>query len=143
MVLSRTARRHREANRRASLSTVVLAISPALPSLTHLPCHESLPISTSSQLIPPLEPPLAGFELQSTENDFLDADYRQPNSDNYEFGYPQDLYPPSDYMHLDDTLSNDGSEGVGNHAGQIESRPETPDNAQLREEYSRDAADLE
>jgi hypothetical protein len=81
---------------------------------------------------------LAGFELQSTENDFLDADYRQPNSDNYEFGYPQDLYPPSDYMHLDDTLSNDGSEGVGNHAGQIESRPETPDNAQLREEYSRD-----
>lgn len=114
-------------------------MSPALSSLAHLPRHESLPISTSSQLIPPLEPPLAGLELQSTtQNDFLDADDGQPNLDNYEVGYPQNLCPPSDYMDLDDTLSNDGSEGVGNRAGQIGSRPETPDNAQLYEGCSRD-----
>ena len=138
MVLSRTARRHREADRQASLSTVVSAISPLLPHLPHLPRHESLPISTSSQVIPPLEPPLAGLALQSIElNDFLDADYRQPNSDDYEFGYLQDLDPPSDYMDLDDTLSNGGSQGIDNRAGQIESRPETPDNAQLHEGYSR------
>lgn len=130
MVLSRAARRHREADRRASLSTLVSAISPALLSLAHLPRHESLPISRSSQVIPPLEPPLAGLELQSTET----------NSDGYEFGYPQDLYPPSDsftYMDLDDTLSNDGSQGIDYRAGQIESWPKTPDNAQLHEEYSR------
>jgi hypothetical protein len=135
MVLSRTARRHCKADRQASLSTVVSAISPALNSLAHLPCHESLPISTSGQVIP-LEPPLAGLaRLQSIENN-LDTDYRQPNSDDYEFRYPQDFDPPSDYMDLDDTLSNNGSWGIDNHAGQIESRPKTPDNTQLHERYS-------
>ena len=140
MVISRTARRHREADQQASLSTaMVSAISPALPPLTHLPRHESLPLSTSDQVIPPLELPLAGLALQATvtENDFSDADYGQPNSDDYEFGYPQNLYPPSDYMDLDDVLSNDGSQGIDDRAGQIESRPETPDNVQLHEEYSR------
>src|SRR5882762_156471 len=108
MVLSRTARRHRKANQQASLSTVVSAISPALNTLARLPCHESLPISTSGQVIP-LEPPLAGLaRLQSIENN-LDTDYGQPNSDDYEFGYPQDFDLPSDYMDLDDTLSNNGS----------------------------------
>jgi len=119
MVLSCTARRHCEANRQASLSTVVSAISPALNSLACLPCHKSLPISTSSQVIPPLEPPLAGLaRLQSIENN-LDADYRQQNLDDYEFGYPQDFDPPSDYMDLDDTQSNEGSQRIDNHAGQI------------------------
>ncbi|KIM81157.1 hypothetical protein PILCRDRAFT_89185 [Piloderma croceum F 1598] len=137
MVLSRTARRHREADRQVSLSTVVSVISPALPSLAR---HETLPISISNQVIPPLELPLVGLALQSIENDFSDADYGQPSSDNYEFGYPQDLYPPLDsltYMDLDDILSNDGSQGVDNRAGQIESRPEIPDNALPHEEYSR------
>ena len=119
MVLSRTARRHREADRQASLSTVVT------PSLSLLPCPELLPISTSSRVIPPPEPPLAGLALRSIELNFLDADYGEQNSDDYEFGYPQDLDHPSDYM---DTLSDDGSQGL---AGQIESRPKTPDNAQL------------
>ena len=51
--------------------------------------------------------------------------------DDYEFGYPQDLDHPSDYM---DTLSDDGSHGI---AGQIESQPKTPDNTQLREGHLR------
>ena len=140
MVFSRTARRHREADQQASLSTVVSAISPALPSLADLSRPESLLISAynSNQVIPPLELPLAGLALQSLENDFSNADYGQPNSDDYEFGYPQDLYPPSDsfmYMDLDDILSNDGSQGIDNRTGQIESGPETHDNAQLHEEY--------
>jgi len=138
MVLSHITRRHCKADQQASLSTLVSAISPALPSLTHLPHHESLPISRSSQVIPPLEPPLAGLRLQSTENDFSDANYGQPNLDDYKFRYPQNLYPPSGYIDLDDTLSNDGSQEIGNRTGQIGSRPETPDNTQLHEGYSWD-----
>jgi hypothetical protein len=75
---------------------------------------------------------------QSITNDFSDADYGQPNSDDFEFRYPQDLYPPSDlFMDLDDILSNDGSQRIDNHVVQIEPRPETPDNAQQHEEYWR------
>ena len=125
MVLSRTARRHRKADQQASLSTVVTH------TLSLLPCPELLPISTSSQVIPPLEPLLAGLALQSIELNFLDADYGEQNSDDYEFRYPQDLDHPSDYM---DNLSDDRSQGI---AGQIESQPKTPDNTQLHKGHFR------
>ena len=80
------------------------------------------------EVIPPLEPPLAGLALQSIDLNFLNADYGEWNSDDYEFRYPQDLDHLSDYM---DTLSDDGSQGI---AGQIKSWPKTPNNAQLHKD---------
>ena len=126
MVLSHTTRRHHE--HQGQLAGISVHCSGTLPLLLH---HELLPMSTSSQVIPPLEPPLTGLALQSIKLNFLDADYGEQNSNDYEFRYPQNLDHPSDYM---DTLSDDGSQGI---AGQIESWTKTPNNAKLHEGHSR------
>jgi hypothetical protein len=63
------------------------------------------------------------------ENDFSGANYGQANLDEYDFNYPQDFYlltsSPTD-MDPDNASFNSGSQGIDNHTGQIESRPETP-----------------
>ena len=73
------------------------------------------------------------------ENDFSGPDYGNANLDEYDFDY-QDFYLPMDSsmnMDPDYALSNGGSQGIDNHTGQIESRPETPDRAPLHKEYLR------
>ena len=126
MVLSHTTRRHHK--HQGQPAGISVHCSGTLPLLPH---HELLPMSTSSQVIPPLEPPLTGLALQSIKLNFLDADYGEQNSNDYEFRYPQNLDHPSDYM---DTLSDDGSQGI---ASQIESWTKTPNNAKLHEGHSR------
>jgi hypothetical protein len=94
----------------------------------------------SNQMEPSPGPPLPLLVPESMENNFSGADYGQANSDEYDFDYPQDFYLPADSsadMDPDNASSNGGSQRIDNHAGQIESMPETPDNAQLHEEYSR------
>jgi len=134
-VLPRTARRHCDADQQAVLPMSAIPPSPARLSRLGLP--ES---SLSNQMEPSPGPPLPLLVPESMENDFSGADYKQANSDEYDFDYPQDFYLPTDSsadMDNDNTSSNGGSQGIDNHAGQFESRPETPDNTQLHKEYSR------